>query len=278
MMMDFWHIFFVGGQKGGVFVSKKTLLKSRNKSTNEARAPLYGSSFVVWRNNKSHFNIFFRTEEEEEEEERFWFLVTAFIIIIIIIIITNARFVVTLCEDGFVEVFWNTRGCTLSDEKAETMMMTTTMTTTGRKRKGSGGETPTLTTDLDELKKHHAFLRDDRENDEEEEEKKKKNAREGERMAIKYEEKLFKEYAIPDLSRCDEGVGLRWRTKQEVARGKGVDVCGEKRCSQRRNLGTFELNFRYKERGEVKNALVKVVVCPACEEKLHRSRRKKKKK
>ena len=162
-----------------------------------------------------------------------------------------------------------------SDEKAETM------TTTGRKRKRSGGgETPTLTTDLDELKKHHAFLRDDdRENDdeEEEEEKKKKNAREGERMAIKYEEKLFKEYAIPDLSRCDEGVGLRWRTKQEVARGKGVDVCGEKRCSERRNLGTFELNFRYKERGEVKNALVKVVVCPTCEEKLHRSRRKKKK-
>jgi hypothetical protein len=219
--------------------------------------------------------IFSSEEEEEEEEERFWFLVTAFIIIII----TNARFVVTLCEDGFVEVFWNTRGCTLSDEKAETMTMTTTTTTTtGRKRKGSGGETPTLTTDLDELKKHHAFLRDDRENDEEEEEeKKKKNSREGERMAIKYEEKLFKEYAIPDLSRCDEGVGLRWRTKQEVARGKGVDVCGEKRCSQRRNLGTFELNFRYKERGEVKNALVKVVVCPACEEKLHRSRRKKKK-
>ena len=180
----------------------------------------------------------------------------------------------TLCEDGFVEVFWNTRGCTLSDEKAETM---TTTTTTGWKRKGSGGETPTLTTDLDELKKHHAFLRDDRENDEEEEEKK-KNAREGERMAIKYEEKLFKEYAIPDLSRCDEGVGLRWRTKQEVARGKGVDVCGEKRCSEKKNLGTFELNFRYKERGEVKNALVKVVVCPACEEKLHRSRRKKKKK
>ena len=43
------------------FVSKKTLLKSRNKSTHEARAPFYGSSFVVWRNIiKSHFNIFYR--------------------------------------------------------------------------------------------------------------------------------------------------------------------------------------------------------------------------
>ena len=142
------------------------------------------------------------------------------------------------------------------------------------------------TTDLDELKKHHKFLREEEEEEKfvktggrgrKNEEEEAMLLNEGERVAMKYEEKLFKEYAIPDLSRCDEGVGLRWRTEKEVARGKGVDICGEKSCSERKNLGTFELNFRYKERGEVKNALVKVVVCPVCEEKLHRSRRKKKK-
>jgi hypothetical protein len=158
-----------------------------------------------------------------------------------------------------------------------------------------GGETHTTTTDLDELKKHHRFLREDDDDDDDKKEEEETRARrgrgeeeeamlsllnEGERVAKKYEGKLFKEYAIPDLSRWDtQGVGLRWRTEKEVARGKGVDVCGEKRCSERKNLGTFELNFRYKEggKGEVKNALVKVVVCPACEEKMNRSRRRKKK-
>ena len=162
-----------------------------------------------------------------------------------------------------------------------------------REERSSGGET--TTTDLDELKKHHRFLREDDDDDDKKEEEETGTRRgrgeeeeakmslllnEGERVAKKYEGKLFKEYAIPDLSRWDtQGVGLRWRTEKEVARGKGVDICGEKRCSERKNLSTFELNFRYKEggRGEVKNALVKVVVCPACEEKMNRSRRRKKK-
>ena len=159
-----------------------------------------------------------------------------------------------------------------------------------REERSSGGETYTRT-DLDELKKQHRFLRED-DDDKKEEETGTRRRRgeeeeamslllnEGERVAKKYEGKLFKEYAIPDLSRWDtQGVGLRWRTEKEVARGKGVDICGEKRCSERKNLGTFELIFRYKEggKGEVKNALVKVVVCPACEEKMNRSRRRKKK-
>ena len=161
-----------------------------------------------------------------------------------------------------------------------------------REERSSGGET--CATDLDELKKHHRFLREDDDDDDDKKEEETGTRRgrgeeeeamslllnEGERVARKYEGKLFKEYAIPDLSRWDtQGVGLRWRTEKEVARGKGVDICGEKRCSERKNLGTFELNFRYKEggRGEVKNALVKVVVCPVCEEKMNRSRRRKKK-
>ena len=120
-----------------------------------------------------------------------------------------------------------------------------------REERSSGGETHT-TTDLDELKKHHRFLREDDDDDDKKEEEETGTRRgrgeeeeamlsllnEGERVAKKYEGKLFKEYAIPDLSRWDtQGVGLRWRTEKEVARGKGVDICGEKSCSERKNLG-----------------------------------------
>ena len=39
--------------------------------------------------------------------------------------------------------------------------------------------------------------------------------------------KLFKEYAIADLSRHKEGkVGLRWRTQKEVVAGRGQFSCG----------------------------------------------------
>ena len=39
------------------------------------------------------------------------------------------------------------------------------------------------------------------------------------RMALKYYQRLCKEYAICDLSRYREGaVGLRWRTEREVLR------------------------------------------------------------
>lgn len=41
--------------------------------------------------------------------------------------------------------------------------------------------------------------------------------------------KLFKEYAIADLSRHREGrVGLRWRTQREVVNGTGQFACGAK--------------------------------------------------
>lgn len=41
--------------------------------------------------------------------------------------------------------------------------------------------------------------------------------------------KLFREYAVADLSRYKEGkVGLRWRTQQEVVNGAGQFECGAK--------------------------------------------------
>ena len=50
-------------------------------------------------------------------------------------------------------------------------------------------------------------------------------------MARKFYNKLFKEYALVDLSRYQEGrLGLRWRTEAEVASGRGHHTCGGLLC------------------------------------------------
>ena len=51
---------------------------------------------------------------------------------------------------------------------------------------------------------------------------------------------------------------MRWRIKQEVLDGKGQFMCGNKRCREKENLRTWEMNFAYIEHGEKKNALVKL--------------------
>ncbi|CAM9158587.1 unnamed protein product [Laminaria digitata] len=92
-------------------------------------------------------------------------------------------------------------------------------------------------------------------------------------MAAKYYKLLFKEYALADLSRYKEDkVGLRWRTEKDVVSGKGQFECGALRCAERRDLHSYELNFKYKEAGSVKNELVKVRVCPQCARKLFRKK------
>lgn len=40
--------------------------------------------------------------------------------------------------------------------------------------------------------------------------------------------------------------------------GQGQFECGALRCQERKDLHSYELNFRYKEAGEIKNELVKV--------------------
>lgn len=90
------------------------------------------------------------------------------------------------------------------------------------------------------------------------------------RLAKKYYDKLFKEYAIADLSRYEEGaVGLRWRTEREVVSGKGQFSCGARRCDQFNDLESYEVDFSYREAGEKKQALVKLRVCPACARRLN---------
>ncbi|XP_063221615.1 protein FRA10AC1 homolog isoform X6 [Bacillus rossius redtenbacheri] len=120
--------------------------------------------------------------------------------------------------------------------------------------------------DIDVIREHHRFLWDEGTTTDSWEV----------RLAKKYYDKLFKEYCICDLSRYKENkVGMRWRTQQEVVVGKGQFSCGEKRCSERDGLRSWEVNFGYVEHGTKKNALVKVRLCAACSERLnHRQQRR----
>lgn len=79
-------------------------------------------------------------------------------------------------------------------------------------------------------------------------------------MALKYYQRLCKEYAICDLSRHREGaIALRWRTEQEVLSGRGQWACGARGCSERTDLHSYEVNFAYRDGGggPVRNDLVK---------------------
>ena len=90
------------------------------------------------------------------------------------------------------------------------------------------------------------------------------------RLAKTYYDRLFKEYAISDLSRYKENkIALRWRIEKEVVEGKGQFVCGNKHCSEREALESWEVNFAYVEQGEKKNALVKLRLCSECSDKLN---------
>lgn len=128
--------------------------------------------------------------------------------------------------------------------------------------------------DLSDLNEVHQFVRDDE-----------YDIRHGAqdykvRMARKYYDQLYKEYAIIDLSRYEEGmIGLRWRTEAEVIAGKGQYSCAAKACNKMSHkevsggsdqvpLDTFELPFSYQEQGVEKLELVKVRLCGDCAEKL----------
>ena len=89
------------------------------------------------------------------------------------------------------------------------------------------------------------------------------------RMARRYYNQLYKEFAIIDLSRYKEGkFGLRWRTESEVISSKGQRSCGSKLCENSNDLNVFEMPFKYSENGTVKRELIKVCLCPPCSEKL----------
>lgn len=97
------------------------------------------------------------------------------------------------------------------------------------------------------------------------------------RLVKRYYDKLFKEYCLADMSKYKTGkIGLRWRTEGEVISGKGQFICGNKQCSEKDGLASYEVNFSYFEAGENKQALVKLVTCKRCAEKLMYKRKKEK--
>jgi protein FRA10AC1 len=123
--------------------------------------------------------------------------------------------------------------------------------------------TELLPNDIEALQRNHQFVRDDEEDE-------KAMSRSWEvRMARKYYNRLFKEYAVGDFSRYREGkIGLRWRVEREVLNGKGQFTCGSLSCAESNNLESYEVPFRYTEGGLLKHELVKIRVCEECAVKL----------
>jgi protein FRA10AC1 len=118
-------------------------------------------------------------------------------------------------------------------------------------------------TDDDILKQSYRFLREEQDD--------LGQAPQDVKMARQYYDKLFREYAICDLSQVTakkRAIGLRWRTHKEACSGKGQFVCGVTTCKERQGLTSYEIPFKYKEAGNQKHALVKVRVCALCAEKL----------
>ena len=94
------------------------------------------------------------------------------------------------------------------------------------------------------------------------------NAVHAARLAAAYSASLNMEFALCDTSRCasasSAALGLRWRTRAEVARGKGATTCGALGCAAVAGLHTFEVPFAWEERGAERSALVKLRVCGGC--------------
>jgi protein FRA10AC1 len=123
-----------------------------------------------------------------------------------------------------------------------------------------------ITDDLATVKSTHRFLRTDEDDDA-------LSSWEA-KLARRYYDKLFKEYCVCDLSRWRERkIGMRWRIEKEVKDGKGQFFCGDKRCTETKDLASYEVHFGYVEAGERKEALVKLRVCPACAKKLVEGRK-----
>jgi len=119
--------------------------------------------------------------------------------------------------------------------------------------------------DLSELQRVHQFVRDDQFDE--------RNKGDWKiRMARRYYEKLYKEFAIVDLSRYKENkFGLRWRKEDEVVSGKGQSICGGKKCTEADGLASYEMPFAYTENNESKCELVKVRLCKSCAKKISKA-------
>lgn len=127
--------------------------------------------------------------------------------------------------------------------------------------KESGSREWPIKTDLDTLRETYRFIRSEDDDSEGNWEQ---------RLAKRYYDKLFREYCIADMSRYRESkIGLRWRGEKEVIAGKGQFICGNRKCNEKKDLHSYEVNFAYKEAGEHKQALVKLRLCSKCAYRLN---------
>ncbi|XP_058744145.1 uncharacterized protein LOC131616737 [Vicia villosa] len=137
----------------------------------------------------------------------------------------------------------------------------------GKEEKSSTLKLP-IKTDKDTLREGYRFIRSEEDDMDPSWEQ---------RLVKRYYAKLFKEYCLADMSQYKSGkIGLRWRTEKEVMSGKGQFICGNKHCNEKEGLASYEVNFCYFEAGENKQALVKLVACGRCAEKLNYKRQKEK--
>ncbi|KAK6143161.1 hypothetical protein DH2020_023509 [Rehmannia glutinosa] len=133
-------------------------------------------------------------------------------------------------------------------------------------KQNSARETLPVKTDQDTLREGYRFIRTEEDD---------MNPSWEQRLVKRYYDKLFKEYCIADMSKYKTGkIGLRWRTEKEVISGKGQFTCGNKHCNQKDSLSSYEANFSQIYSGENKQALVKLVACDRCSEKLYYKKRK----
>lgn len=125
--------------------------------------------------------------------------------------------------------------------------------------------------DIDVVKENHKFLWEN----EEGEELTYKELPWEQRIAKKYWDKLFKEYAITDLTQYKKNrIAFRWRLEKEVVDGKGQFVCAQKKtCSETDGLRTWEVPFGYAEDDRKKVTLVKVRLCAECSAKLNHNQK-----
>lgn len=116
--------------------------------------------------------------------------------------------------------------------------------------------------DLAILKEFHEFVRDDEFDQENQNDWRI-------RLARRYYDGLYKEYAITDLTHYAAGlIGFRWRTEQEVLLGKGQDYCAAISCSSKEGMKVLEVPFGYEEQGIAKAELVKITLCKKCTKKI----------
>ncbi|CRG98472.1 conserved protein, unknown function [Plasmodium relictum] len=109
--------------------------------------------------------------------------------------------------------------------------------------------------DYDILKKKYNFIHD--------------ASNEKNSLLQNYYNSICNKYVICDLTRYREAkIGLRWRTEEEIIKGKGHIICSSKKCNNT-DLKTYEFLFEYIEGGEKKETNVNVRACMDCAYKLH---------